>query len=222
MPKTVEELEQVIADLQKQIKKATASADDDDPGPGRSIPAEAFSRHRRQLRELRETVESVQQQLGKTVTEVKSGYDKALKKATEQHEADLANSGRTASVDLELSDLGIKDPTIRRLTREHYSTLDEKIRPESAAEWVKARRAAAEKAKADEKAEGPSPIAWLDAYEAHTAGQTKQPARQRKAPPNLDGGAGPAGSEGFSAEDVASMSPAALAKAAGLPVPADA
>jgi hypothetical protein len=218
MAKTVEELEQELEALRAQIKRASASADDDDPGPSGRIPAARFATHRQQLRELAERVDGIQQQLGKTVSEVKGSYDRELKKARDEQAAAIEAESRRAGVDLELSDLGIKDPTIRKLVREHYQTIDEKARPETPRAFIEARRAAAEKAKADKSA-APDPIAWLDAYEAHVARARQQPATRRGAPPNIDDGAGPRGSEGFSVSDLDSMSPDALAKLAGIPVP---
>ena len=219
MAKTVEELEQELEALRAQIKRASADADDDDPGPRGSIPASRFSAHRQQLRELAEKVDGIQQQLGKTVSEVKGNYDRELEKARDEQAAAIEAESRRAGVDLELSDLGIKDPTIRKLVREHYQTIDEKARPETPRAWVEARRAASEKAKADKSAAPPDPIPWYDAYEAHVAGARQQPAPRRGPPPNIDDGAGLRGSEGFSVSDLDSMSPDALAKLAGIPVP---
>lgn len=221
MAKTVEELEAELAALRTRIKGASAAADDDDPGATGRIPAARFAEHRRTLRELAEKVDGIQQQLGKTAAELKANFDKETKRLADEHKAAIeAESGR-ASVDLELSDRGVKDPTIRRLLREHHAALDEASRGESPTAWLEARRAAAEKAKADDKATAPDPLPWLDAYEAHVAatGKAQDQGRQRRPPPDTHTGAGPSNGDGYTAEDISRMSPAQLAKFAGLPDP---
>jgi len=222
--KTIEELEAEIEALKARIGRAAAHADDDDPGERGSIPGPRFAQHRQQFRELAAAVDAIKEQIGRTFTEVKAGFDKQSKQQADEYKAALAATDARASVDLGLSDSGVKDPTIRRLIREHYDGLDENGRPESAVKWVEARRTASKKAKEDDKAEAPEPIAWFDAYEAHVASAAKPPPQQdpgrgRRPPPNLDAGAGPKGRDGFTADDVLSMSPDALAKLAGIPVP---
>lgn len=220
-PKTVEELQAEIEALRAKITRASASADDDDPGPRGSIPAARFAEHRQQLRDLAASVDGIKEQLGKTAADLKGAADSAAKKLRDEHAAALQAESRRASVDLDLSDLGIKDPTIRRLIREHYDAQPEQGRPESPTALIKARREAAAKAKADDKALAPDPLPWLDAYEAHVASAGKPPDTQRtgRAPVNTDTGAGPSNGDGYTTDDVSRMSPAQLAKYAGLPDP---
>ena len=221
MPKTVEELQAEIEALKAKIDRAAAAADDEDPGPRGSIPAARFAEHRSQLRELAASVDGIKEQIGKTASALQSSHDAAVKKLREEHESAISAESRRAAVDLDLSDLGVKDRTIRRLIREHYDGMDEAARPESPTEWLRARREAATKAQADEKSQGPEPLPWLDAYEAHVQAQSKpgEAQRQRRGLVNTDVGAGPSGGDGLSADDVARMSPAQIAKLAGLPDP---
>lgn len=224
MAKTVEELQAEIEALKARIGRAAAHADDDDPGDRGSIPASRFAQHRQQLRDLAAAVDGIKEQLGQTASAMKTASDTAVKRLAAEHKAAIAAETRRASVDLGLSDSGVKDPTIRRLIREHYESQPEQGRAESPTAWLSARRSAAEAAaKGDDKAAAPDPIPWLDAYEAHVTGATKtapqqEQGRQRRPPVNTDAGAGPKGGDGYTADDVLSMSPDALAKLAGIPV----
>lgn len=218
--KTVEELTAELEALKARLARSAAQADDDDPGERGTIPASRFAEHRRQLREAQVLIDALKEQLGKTAADLRAGHDSAAKKLRDEHAAALAAERARADADLSLADLGIKDPQIRRLAREHYDALDATARPASPADWVKTRREAAAKAKADAKATAPDPIGWLDAYEAHVSAAAGQQAEQRRrAPPNTDRGAGPRGGDGYSSDDIAAMSPAQLAALAGLPAP---
>ena len=203
---TVEELEAEIATLKAKLGRASAEADDDDPGANGKIPGARFAAHRRQLRELSDTVDALKQQIGKTVTDLKIGYDAGLKKASDEHEAALTAARAEAGMDLSLSDLGVKDPAIRRLLREHHGALPEDVRKahDDPASWLKARRALAEAANSDKEKTAPDPIGWLDPYEASISGQ-QQKSKGRGDPPGLNSGTGPKGSGDYSAEDIDNM-----------------
>jgi len=216
-PKTIEELQAENETLRAKIARASADADADDPGDRGSIPAARFAYHRQQLRDLQGLADGIKEQIGKTAGDIKISSDSTVKKLRDEHVAALTLAERRAAHDLGLSDAGIKDSTIRRLVREHIEAMDEKDRPESPAAWIEARREAAAKAKADTKATAPAALPWLDAYEAHVSASSASSAR--RPPPNLDAGAGPAGGDGLTMDDVGSMSPAQLAKYAGLPEP---
>jgi len=215
MPPTIEELQAEIAKLKAQMEGTGKKADEDleEFRGERMIPYSRLADTRRQLGVQKEAMEALRPNVDATLAGLKNDHAKALKKAEETYEAQVATARADAGHDLALSDLGVKDPTIRRLLREHHASLDEATRKASPgpADWLKARRAEVEAAKGDPK-KAPAPIPWLDAYEGAISGAQEQ---RRERAPRINEGAGPKKADGYSAEDLDALDGASLLAAAG-------
>jgi len=215
MPPTVEELQAEIEKLRKQIEETSKRADEEleEHHEDRMVPYSRLSDTRRQLKIQQEAFEALRTNVDATLAGLKNDHAKALKKAEETYEAQVATARADAGHDLALSDLGVKDPTMRRLLREHHASLDEATRKAAPgpADWLKARRAEVEAAKGDPK-KAPAPIPWLDAYEGAISGAPEQ---RRERAPRINEGAGPKKADGYSAEDLDALDGASLLAAAG-------
>jgi len=191
MSKTIEELEGVIAELKAKIaglaKRGQEVEDlaDDEPVGRNGIPRDRWTQHREQLRQLRAETKTLSDTLEKVTGDLKVATDTAVKAAKEEAGKSVSALQAQHNEDLGLAELGIKDPTGRRLIREHVAALPEAERKAGSPAWLKGHLAAAKARQEDPEKPDPPALPWLTGYL-----QAPEQKSEEKPPPNIDANTG--------------------------------
>ena len=176
--------ESIAARLQRTLGRTSGAdmdGDDyDEPRRGR-VPYDRFAAKSREVRDLRAELEAMQ---GK-MTELQQGYQASLDALKAEAAEQVKEIGQRHGQDLELVDLGLRDPLGRKALRDAWEAQPKDARGKSPVEWWRSSLDAHKAHHADpEQATAPEIPRVLSGYLPALEAASDKPAGRSGSPPS--------------------------------------